>query len=94
MQKVKPFRCKNYLQFVRSQPCSHCMSPQTIAHHLIGTGSGVMGSKSSDFDAMALCGRCHALIHENYKAFDQMLYLHRMQSKALSNGVVAIIWEG
>jgi len=70
------------------------MNPNTIAHHCIGLGMGAMGSKASDFDAFALCGECHHAIHENYKAFDQLLYLHRMQTRALSNGVVSIAWEG
>jgi len=94
MQKLKQFRSKAYLSYIRTKPCCHCMNPNTVAHHVIGMGNGAMGSRASDFDTMSLCVSCHALIHENYKAFDQLLYLHRMQTRALSEGVIRIEWTG
>ena len=51
--------CRKYLAWVRTQPCCCCGHPETIYHHLIGKGDGMMGAKAADFDTLPLCGRHH-----------------------------------
>ena len=90
MQKIKKWRSKEYLAYIRTQACSHCMNPDTVAHHIIGMGFGAMGSKASDFDSFALCVSCHSLIHQDNSAFNQLLYLHRTKDRAFNDGIVKI----
>lgn len=92
LQKTKSFRCNNYLRWIRALPCCHCMHHETIAHHIIAIGYGAMGAKQGDFMAFPLCVVCHAKIHNNSSEFDQLLYLHRTQKKALEEGVIDITW--
>lgn len=94
LQKNKLWRCNNYLRWIRSLPCCNCMHDETVAHHLIGLGSGTMGAKAGDFQAMPTCIVCHRKIHESQSAFDQLLYLNRTQQRALNNGIVSITWSG
>jgi len=94
MQKIKQFRSKAYLSYIRTKPCCHCMHPDTVAHHVIGLGFGTMGSKTGDDNVIALCTDHHALIHESVNAFDQLLYLHRTKEQAKADGVIRIEWIG
>jgi len=62
--KVKQFRSKKYLVWVKSLPCSICGAPADDAHHLIGVGNmGGMGTKASDVLVMPLCRGCHTELH-------------------------------
>ena len=70
------------------------MNPNTVPHHIIAVGSGAMGSKSGDENTMALCIECHSAIHADKNSFDQLLHLHRTRQKAISEGVISIVWNG
>lgn len=53
-----------YLAFVRTLPCAHCMHPEAEPHHIIGMGLGGMGTKASDIHTMPLCRPCHRAVHD------------------------------
>lgn len=94
LQKNKPWRCANYLRWIRTQRCCNCLHPETVPHHIIGIGYGTMGDKADDFQAMPLCVGCHELIHANTRSFNQLLYLHRTKLKAQEDGVLSLAWAG
>lgn len=54
-----------YLSFVRSLPCSVCSRPSpSHAHHHPLPGHSSVGSKTSDYRTMPLCGSCHSAVHQ------------------------------
>jgi hypothetical protein len=57
----------NYLDFIRSRPCTLCGNPQTEPHHAIrrlpGISEARLGQKGSDFLCIPLCNRCHTKLH-------------------------------
>ena len=66
MLKEKAWRNEKYKSWVRTLPCSHCGTDQDIvAHHIIGCGYGLggAGTKADDCFIVALCTRCHYLVH-------------------------------
>jgi hypothetical protein len=75
-----------YLQFVRTLPCSHCVNPETVAHHIIGIGMGAMGYKADDTATMPLCVKCHAEVHESPGDWPQIKWLLKTQNIAQAEG--------
>jgi len=56
--KIKPYRSKEYLAFVRRHPCIKCShTPSESAHQAFGYGG--MGTKGPDIWAVPLCNDCH-----------------------------------
>ena len=51
---------KQYVEFVKTQPCCLCHDPNypVDAHHMQSRGSG-----GSDFSCVPLCRECHACFH-------------------------------
>ncbi len=86
LEKVKPVRSKQYLQWVASLPCSICDNPQTVAHHLIGVGQGCMGGKSSDLMTMPLCVKHHQGLHHYGKHKDLQ---YEFIAKTLATAIAA-----
>ena len=71
-QKQKPFRIKDYTDWVKSFPCSVCATDQCIEpHHLKGHGhSGTR--KADDRLTMPLCSKHHRELHDHgYQSFDK-----------------------
>ena len=62
LQKQKPYRSKEYLDYVRSLPCSvvRCYD-QAEAHHTEG-GNGI-AMKGSDLSCIPLCRVHHVICH-------------------------------
>jgi len=56
--KKKAWRSKEYLEYIREQPCLVCSNPMTQAHHVKTVGSG-----GGDNWAIPLCIPCHQMIH-------------------------------
>ena len=55
---MKPPRDPNYLNWIRSLPCTLCLRRPVEAHHTTVNG---MASKGSDYEAIPLCAWCHRL---------------------------------
>ncbi len=71
MIKFRRWRSEKHLSRIRSMPCISCGShAPSDAHHIIGVGDGVMGSKASDSHAIPLCGFCHRMLHEKGLGID------------------------
>jgi hypothetical protein len=71
--KRKPTRNKDYLHWVKEQPCVVCGHPVSDAHHLIGHGMGKMGGKGSDLTAIPLCRVHHDDLHNGgYKTWERL----------------------
>src|SRR5579863_7869046 len=61
---VKPVRNPEYLQWIRTLPCTVCRTTRAIeAAH---TGPHGLGQKSSDWSAIPLCARHHRTGRDSY----------------------------
>lgn len=63
--KMKIYRSKGYLEWLKTQPCVICRKPNTVGHHIrkVQWGSGT-GIKSHDLCALPLCvDQCHPSEH-------------------------------
>ena len=91
MQKVKAFRSKKYLAFVKSLPCCLCGQPANEAHHLIGLGNmGGMGMKAPDSMTMPACRTCHQNIHAMPELQDQQWeFICRTLAAAFDEGILS-----
>lgn len=89
MQKIKPYRSKKHLAWIRSKPCCHCSTNlDVVAHHLISCGlGGSMGSKNPDSLTIPLCVKCHAIVHASGGTviINQLKYFHKQIELALWN---------
>ena len=91
IQKVKPYRSKRYLSWIREQPCTHCRAPApSEAHHMIGiAGGGTMGGKASDVLACPLCSTCHRDLHDGRIDLEaQTVWLARTLEAAFHHGAL------
>jgi len=92
--KRKPTRNRDYLHWVKEQPCVVCGHPVSDAHHLIGHGMGKMGGKNSDLATFSLCRLCHTALHDGgYKTWErehgsQWKYVQGTLMRALMDGVL------
>ena len=88
--KQKAERDTAYLAFVRSLPCCITGTTPVEAHHLVGHGESVMGSKCSDYYTIPLAPELHAELHqhgwktweENYGS--QTLHVMRTQRERIA----------
>ena len=85
--KQRRIEDKVYLKWIRTQPCCHCLHPETVAHHAIGFDGG-MGTKAGDHFAVPLCQTCHNQLHLAWMKDDkdgtirvQMKWVHDMQAR-------------
>jgi len=57
----------DYLDFIRSRPCTLCGNPQAEPHHAIrrlpGISEARLAQKGSDFLCIPLCNPCHTKLH-------------------------------
>lgn len=64
--KMKRWESANYLAFVRQLPCVVTGETSGIeAHHVVGHGLSVMGSKTHDLMTFPLCHQAHMELHNN-----------------------------
>ncbi|MCH7348568.1 DUF968 domain-containing protein [Aeromonas sp. MR7] len=64
--KMKRWESANYLAFVRQLPCVVTGQADGIeAHHVVGHGLSVMGSKTHDLMTFPLCHQAHMELHNN-----------------------------
>lgn len=59
---VKPWQSREYLNWVKHQPCCLCGQPADDPHHIHMPGKG-MGTKHPDFAVIPLCRPCHDEAH-------------------------------
>lgn len=61
-------RSPEYLNFIRTRPCSFCGNPLTEPHHCIkrlrGISQAQLAQKGSDYLAIPVCHRCHEDIRD------------------------------
>ncbi len=90
MFKVKPYRNKKYLDYLKDKPCVWCEATgRNDAHHIGGLGSG-MGTKNSDLTCITLCRKCHTQLHSGVLTFDQSFYLAKTVQKLSDLGVLTV----
>jgi len=89
MQKIKPYRSKKHLAWIRTKPCCYCgTNLEVVTHHLISCGlGGSMGSKNADSLTIPLCVKCHAIVHSSGGTviINQLKYFHKQIELALWN---------
>lgn len=71
LTKIRPARDRDYLDFIRAQPCAMCRAEgHTEPHHLFLPGDGGKARKPSDHQVVPLCGAgardCHGYV-QRYK---------------------------
>ena len=98
MQKIKPYRNKKYIDWVKSLPCCITGMPADDAHHLIGYGLGGMGTTASDCFTIPLTRYMHTQLHLDSRAWEdihgsQVDYcietLHRaMEEKIITDSIL------
>lgn len=94
IRKSKPTRNRDYLHWIKEQPCVVCGHPVSDAHHLIGHGMGKMGGKNSDLMAFPLCRACHDDLHNRgWRTWEahhgsQWKYVEGTLMRALRDGVL------
>jgi len=64
MIRFRVWRSPKHLERIRQMPCCVCGQVPSEAHHIIGVGDGVMGSKAPDSFAMPLCTFHHRKLHD------------------------------
>lgn len=85
--KDRAERDAKYLAFVRTLPCCVTGSYPVEAHHLVGHGESVMGSKCSDYYTIPLAPWLHAELHQHgFRTWEdqhgsQTLHVMRTQRK-------------
>lgn len=93
VQKVKAFRSKKYLAWVKTLPCVDCGAPADDPHHAIGIGLGVsgMGMTAPDSLAMPMCRGCHTRMHNDPKMWEmQLLWIVKTLMAAMDEGILCI----
>lgn len=76
--KMKRWESANYLAFVRQLPCVVTGQTDGIeAHHVVGHGLSVMGSKTHDLMTFPLCRQAHMELHN--KGWQQWEQAHGSQ---------------
>lgn len=70
--KSKTFKNKQYLEYIRKQPCVIC-GHKSVPHH---TEAGGMGMKCSDYRTIPLCNQHHTIGSAS---------IHRMGKKTFSD---------
>ncbi|WP_288454647.1 DUF968 domain-containing protein [uncultured Enterobacter sp.] len=96
MRRPKRLRwgSRNYLNWVKTQPCECCQQQSDDPHHLIGWGQGGMATKAHDIFSIPLCRKHHTELHNDRLAFErkygsQLEMIIRVLDRAYALGVLA-----
>lgn len=95
LQKIKPFRSKKYLAWIREQLCFVTGRQAEVAHHIINCDmGGGMATKQSDLFALPMTVEAHQQLHHTPKKFeekfDQKKLVLKMIEKAANEGVLSV----
>ncbi|KTH66509.1 hypothetical protein ASV20_22890 [Enterobacter roggenkampii] len=96
MRRPKRLRweSREYLNWVKKQPCECCQQQSDDPHHLIGWGQGGMATKAHDIFSIPLCRKHHTELHNDRLAFErkygsQLEMIIRVLDRAYALGVLA-----
>ena len=100
MQKIKPWRCKKYTDWVKQLPSAISMKPADDPHHVKGvlfTGT----TKPHDLFVMPMTRDEHTYLHDKgatewqrIMQISQSDEIIRTINKALNDGLIEIKWIG
>ena len=68
-----PARDKQYLDWIREQPCAICEQRPVEAAHV---GLRGMGQKCSDYEAIPLCPDCHRIGEHSHHVLGKYFWSH------------------
>lgn len=88
----KRWRNRNYLDWVKEQPCVLCGAPADDPHHLKGIGhmSGA-GLTAPDWAVIPVCRGCHNRFHDEPALWGtQWEYIARTLGRAIEDGVLIV----
>lgn len=90
IQKIKSWRSKKYLKWVKTLDCAICgIESSSEPHHGISIGMGGMGTKAPDSAVMPLCRVCHTQVHaEPHLWPSQWQWITETLMKAIDEGVL------
>ncbi|MGF6424524.1 hypothetical protein ABIE11_004060 [Lelliottia sp. 489] len=96
MRRPKRLRWENrdYLNWVKTQPCECCQQQSDDPQHLIGWGQGGMATKAHDIFSIPLCRKHHTELHNDRLAFErkygsQLEMIKNVLDRAFALGVLA-----
>ncbi len=69
--KLKTYRNKKFLDWVKSKPCLACGSVGVDPHHMATGGTGL---KCSDLFCIPLCRKCHTLVEDGFWQLLELRY--------------------
>ena len=86
-QKIKAYRNRAYLDYVKTLPCCHCGQPADDPHHIKGLNYGTM--KAPDLAVMPLCREDHDMVHRNPELFKtaQARWMIETLNQAFAEGI-------
>ncbi|AVE74622.1 TPA: DUF968 domain-containing protein [Enterobacter hormaechei] len=92
--KRQRWESRDYLNWVKRQPCECCQQQSDDPHHLIGWGQGGMATKAHDIFSIPLCRKHHTELHNDRLAFErkygsQLEMIIRVLDRAYALGVLA-----
>ncbi len=88
--KIKAFRSRPYLDYIKTLPCCDCQRQGQDPHHLMVKGASGVGMTTPDIAAIPLCRICHNMIQPHAKDYPQLLWLIQTLNRALIDGVLVI----
>jgi hypothetical protein len=105
---IKSMRDPEYLNFIRSRPCSFCGRLISDPHHAIkrlrGLNEVAMGQKGPDYLAIPLCRKNHREFHDGKLAISReevleicainlISYIRRLKNPSLVQKINAMLQE-
>lgn len=92
--KMQRLELPEYTRWVKRQRCCGCGGQADDPHHITGHGFGGAGTKACDLFVIPLCRKCHRLLHDDRKAWEenngsQLLWVMRTLDRAAGTGAIA-----
>lgn len=88
MQKIKTYRNRAYLDWIKTLPCCHCGMPADDPHYIKIKGVGGGALTASDFTAMPLCREHHDMVHDAPDLWPQTKWMIETINRAFDEGIL------
>lgn len=96
LQKQKRWRCRSYLDWVKTLPCVVSGAPADDPHHVIGYDIRGIGLKAPDWASFPLTRHEHELLHHigaeewEKRHGSQWYYVAQTLGRAIDDGVLRL----
>ena len=86
-QKIKAYRNRTYLDWVKTLPCCFCGVPADDPHHIKLKGVGGAALSAPDFTVMPLCRLHHDIVHNDLMRYPQAKWMIETLNQAFAEGI-------